>query len=700
MNLLIHNQHNTCKQRLRHSTNWPGLLAGTLACCAQLASGQPGDNILVTAERITVDASTVPMTFANVGTEELELTGAIHINEIMQRVPGAWISRGNGQESLAALRSPVLTGAGGCGSFYMAFDSISLRAPGFCNVNQLFDANIEQAGRIEVIKGPATALYGSNAMHGVINILSAAPGDIPDQELALEAGSYDYYRARYHYRNTRGAHGVSINLNGSSDGGYQHDSGYDQQKLTLRHDYRGSSWDITSAVTGNNLNQETAGFIEGYQTYADDERKRTNPNPEAYRDAWSWLAYSSASKSFNDQLSITLTPYIRDNSMAFLQHFLPWKAVEENGHRSAGLRSVLQIQAENWRWLNGIDVEYTDGWLRETQREEFSPNQPAGRHYDYEVAATLAAAYSQYTVDLGEHWQLAAGIRGEYTGYDYDNRLSDGSACAASASACRFYRPADRRDSFGDWSLNLGLSYLLDDNNTIYLRTASGFRAPETSELYRLQSGQLTAGLDSEEVTNLELGWRSALGERLAFSIAAYQMNKRNVIFQDADRFNVSGARTSHQGLELALDYRLGQHWYAGLDLTAARHRYDSNDPLLGVGSNIKGNDIDTAPRLFGSARLGWQAVSKQQAGAELEWVYMDDYYLEPENIAQYKGHSLLNLRLYSTVGPRLSASLRLTNLLDEDYAERADFGFGEYRYFVGRPRSAFLELRYQLGPR
>jgi outer membrane receptor protein involved in Fe transport len=43
----------------------------------------------------------------------------------------------------------------------------------------------------------------------------------------------------------------------------------------------------------------------------------------------------------------------------------------------------------------------------------------------------------------------------------------------------------------------------------------------------------------------------------------------------------------------------------------------------------------------------------------------------------------------------QLGATLRVTNLLDEDYAERADVGFGNYRYFVGRPRGVFLELRY-----
>jgi iron complex outermembrane recepter protein len=78
--------------------------------------------------------------------------------------------------------------------------------------------------------------------------------------------------------------------------------------------------------------------------------------------------------------------------------------------------------------------------------------------------------------------------------------------------------------------------------------------------------------------------------------------------------------------------------------------------------------------------------------------VYMDSYYLEPENQHEYHGHSLLNLRITSDLTPRWSGGLRVTNLLDEDYAERADFGFDQYRYFVGQPRGAYLEIRYQFG--
>ena len=76
----------------------------------------------------------------------------------------------------------------------------------------------------------------------------------------------------------------------------------------------------------------------------------------------------------------------------------------------------------------------------------------------------------------------------------------------------------------------------------------------------------------------------------------------------------------------------------------------------------------------------------------------MDSYYLDPENEHQYDGHSLFNLRASTQLDSHWRSTLRLTNLLDEDYAERADFGFGEYRYFVGQPRGAYLEISYQFG--
>ena len=658
------------------------------------------ENILVTASRVEENAMKLPLAWSTVNSETLQFIDPIHINEIMQRVPGAWISRGNGQESIIALRSPVLTGAGGCGAFFAAADGISLRAPGFCNVNQLFDTNFEQAGRIEVIRGPATALYGSNAMHGVINVISAAPTEEIDNRLALEAGPYDYYRAKYRYSNTIGKHGISVSANGTTDGGYKDDSDYDQQKVTVRHDYAGQHWDVRTVLDAANLNQNTAGFVEGYQAYKDNDLKKRNPNPNAYRDAWSVRLYSAASIALNDTNTLTVTPYLRDNDMEFLQHYLPWQPVEENAHDSLGLRATLQTNTDTLRWINGIDMEYTNASLKETQDEDFSPNQPAGVHYDYQVSATGGAIYSQLRTQSDSPWEIDGGVRLEYTHYDYNNKTADGAPCGPAATACRFYRPSDREDSFTDWSLNAGVSYSLTENHIAYLRLARGFRAPQATELYRLQGGQETANLNSEKIDNIELGLRGDWLGTTRYDVAVYYMHKDDVIFQDANRYNVSGAQTRHYGAELSLDYPINDSWSVGIDANVANHTYDSNIELLGSSGNIQGNDIDTAPRAFGSARLNWDfsTLAGRSSRAELEWVYMDSYYLEPQNNHQYDGHSLVNLRITSDLTPRLSAGLRLTNLLDEDYAERADFGFGEYRYFVGQPRGAYVQISYQFG--
>ncbi|MEQ8802644.1 MAG: TonB-dependent receptor plug domain-containing protein, partial [Haliea sp.] len=384
-------------------------IAVAASTTAAAAAEQRLEQVLVSAKRISEDASRLPLAWSVVDQSDLDLIGPTHPNEIMQQVPGSWISRGNGQESLTALRSPVLTGAGGCASFFMAADGISLRAPGFCNVNQLFDANIVQAGRIEVIKGPAGATYGSNAMHGVINILSAAPKPGAGQQLAIESGPDAYYRGKYRLDHVEGRHGVSLRMNATTDGGYQEESGFDQQKLTLRHDYDGDVWAFRSVVDAANLNQETAGFIQGFEAYKDSALRRSNPNPEAYRDVWSLRMYSKASRELASGQRLSITPYLSRNSMDFLHHFMPWKSVETNGHDSLGLRTALHGESDRLSWVAGTDLEYTDGWLKENQENDFSPNQPRGTHYDYEVKASVGAVYSQLRHALNERWTLDGG---------------------------------------------------------------------------------------------------------------------------------------------------------------------------------------------------------------------------------------------------------------------------------------------------
>ena len=91
-----------------------------------------------------------------INTQTVRDVAATHPSEVLNRVPGVWINRGSGQEHLTAIRSAVYTGSGACGEFALLEDGIPLRPQGFCNINNLFELNLEQAQAIEVWRGPVS----------------------------------------------------------------------------------------------------------------------------------------------------------------------------------------------------------------------------------------------------------------------------------------------------------------------------------------------------------------------------------------------------------------------------------------------------------------------------------------------------------------------------------------------------------------
>jgi outer membrane receptor protein involved in Fe transport len=574
----------------------------------------------------------------------------------------------------------------------MAQDGISLRAPGFCNINQLFEVNSAQAQRIEVLRGPASALYGSNAVHGLINVITPEVDSPMATSIGLEGGSHGYQRARFSTQ-IELAENQQLKLYGQgvSDKGYKDDSGFDQQKFNAIHYYSGESFDSKTVLAISNLNQETAGFVKGDDAYRDSDAKKTNPNPEAYRDGQSLRLYSRIDIRNGDRL-LQITPYFRHSRMEFLQHFLPWAPVEENGVRSVGVNALYQRDVGAVTLSTGVDLDFTQGYLKEVQHEDFSPSKPIGVHYDYTVDAQVLAGFINARWQLSDATSLTAGLRFESTEYDYDNQTGNGSACAPDVANCRFSRPADRSDRFNEWSPRLSMLTRLNADNSVYINLASGYRAPQATELYRLQEGQLVTDLDAEQLNSIEVGLRGQAG-KFFYDVAAFAMRKDDVIFQDTERQNISGGKTRHEGVEAKLSYAITPAWQLGVSASYARHTYDSAIQIS--RSNIDGNDIDSAPRLLANTRLRW--APREDFRTELEWVFQDDYYLNPENTQQYPGHSLLNLRLSWDATPQWNTQLRIINLTDRDYADRADFAFGDERYFIGEPRAVFVGINYKL---
>mgnify|MGYP006084531133 FL=1 len=617
-------------------------IATTLAAAPVLGQSLNGsqaiEEIQITStSRRSVGLADVNASVSVLSQDDLNLIKSSHYQEALNRLPGVTVHRNNGQESLMAIRSPVLTGAGACGSFLVAENGIPLRSQGFCNVNEMFDAHTENAERIEVVRGPGSAFWGSNAVHGLINVVLPKAGDAG--EITLEQGPRGSQRIKGAYGNDYGKFKQLFLFNGQSEEGYRADSGVDQQKLSWLYNYtndKGTEFD--GGFTVINLNQETAGFVAGTNAFEDSNLRTTNSNPEAFRDSINTRVWTSISHRVEDW-DLVITPYWREVNMTFLQHFLPGQPIEDSEHRSLGTQLAGYKDLESGAQLAiGFDIESTQGSLKQFQPNPTSGSFflrnsiPQGRHYDYDVDARQLAAFVNYEQSYGNGWDVSLGLRLENVQYDYENNMINGRTNEfgkACRFGCRYSRPDDRDDSFTNLSPKIALSYALNEEHDLQFRAQRGFRAPQATELYRLQNAQTVAELDSVELDSFEIAFKRA-GETWNYSATAYYMDKQNDILTNSARENLNNNHTKHQGLEFSLGLDITETLSFNGVFNLASHTYENSQ--ISGGLNIQGNDVDTAPNTFGNFRLSWRPTS--DITAELEWVNMGDYYTNAENTA------------------------------------------------------------------
>lgn len=657
---------------------------------------------VISSMRRPEELATVNASIAILGDEDLRLMSHTHIQESANRMPGVNLSRNNGQESLTAIRSPVLSGGGACGAFLLAKQGIPLRAAGFCNVNELFDSHSENAERIEVIRGPSTAFYGSNAVHGMINVVLPQPE--ARREVTIEGGPRSSGRVNTRLGFESGNFSHMFLFNGASENGYRANSGFDQQKLSwVYQNLTEGGVQLDGGFTFTNLNQDTAGFVEGHRAYKDNNLRRSNPNPEAYRNNQSFRAWTRFAYSLENDWDVVLTPYFRHADLDFIQHFLPGTPTEENKHSSVGLQfASYRDLSENTTLSLGMDLEFTEGSLLQQQQGQtvgtpfLEATIPSGRHYDYDVDAIQAAPFAQLQHYWNNGFDITVGLRFERMYYDYSNNMIDGrvreDGTECGFGGCRYNRPADRSDTFGNWAPKLGLRYQIDDNHNAQFRLTRGYRAPQATELYRLQNEQSVADLNAVEIDSVELALEG-FGDGWNYEIVGFWMDKDNEIITDSDRININGMHTRHRGLELAGTLDLTEQWQVGGAYSYARHTYENDQ--ISQGININGNTVESAPRHFGSAHLRWRPTERLLT--ELQVVGTSSYYTSPANISEYDGHTILNLRTRWQANDELTVSVNLLNITDRKYAERAGWTpFGGDRYFPGEPFRAFVALNWQ----
>ncbi|GIX21924.1 MAG: hypothetical protein KatS3mg121_0707 [Gammaproteobacteria bacterium] len=660
------------------------LLAAALLGAAA-AAADPWPEVVVSAERRARPQADSAAAIGLRPPLALE-QGADHVAADLDTLPGVDIERGAGQTHLTAIRSPVLNGPAGAGAFLYLEDEVPLRSAAFGNVNALLEAQAEFAETIEVLRGPGGAAQGANALHGLIHLRS------PDARFAqarfsLWTGPYQRVRSTALERWGDGDAATLLGLHLGHDGGFRQDAGYRQEKLLLRRDEARQSWKLA----WQRLDERSAGFVIGEDAYRDRARLTENDAAGALRRADAlraqWLR-----RFDTDQGQARTIVYLRRQRQHFTLHWLPGDPVEDHRVDAVGLRSDWRAETAWGAAQAGVDLDLARGTLREWQAAPAIFGYPQGLHYDYRVDTRSLAPHLRLEWHPAPALRLTAGARWETLLYDYDNRATDG-------VDGRLFRPSDRRDRFSAFTPELALLYRPASAWTVWLRAARGARPPQAAELYRLQAHQQGWPGAVETLDSLEAGLRWG-GARWRSDLVAYTARKDDLIFRDAEGVNVTGAASEHRGLELDLAAALTGTLELALGASRARHRWAFSrryaDPALAGEAIRAGDDIDHAPRRLGHAALTWRPGPWT---AVLAWRHVGPYFMDAANRHRYPGHDRVDLVLARALAAGWSLALRVENAGDARYAERADYAFGDARYFPGEPRGVYLGLSWRAAP-
>jgi outer membrane receptor protein involved in Fe transport len=605
----------------------------------------------------------------------------------LNSLPAVNIQMNAGVEHLIAVRSPVLTAGAGQASVLILEDGVAIRPAAFGNVNALFEAPLELAAGLEVVAGPGSVRHGSNAQHGLINVALPDPAEGPRATGRVSVSTLGRTRVEATARGETGGWQAWAGFASLLDGGWRTADSVSQHKLSAVATTNAGPWALRASLSAIQLEQETAGFIEGADAWRDRELSRSNPTPEAFRDARAVRAALRASRAVAGG-TLTVIPHARWQDMELSQHFLPYGGTEENDSRSIGLLTRWEgADTGPIRWAVGLDLDGASGSLKEVQTRPSFGAFPQGTHYDYTVETRQLGLWAEGTLAVSERLILTAGLRAEQIDYRHRTAFAPGT-CG------RFRVVADRRDSYDSLVPRIGVGFQPAPDWTLFAQAARGARMPQATDLYRLQNRQTPGEVRVETLDSLEAGLRWS-GARGGFEAVVWTQDKTNWFFRDADGLNVPDGATTARGVEVTGRWQATETLNLSANVAWARHLYDFTRRVARAEEVIAaGTPVDTAPAWLWDASAVWTPTPGLEASLNL--AHTGAYAMDAANTATYPGHTLADVRLSVALSPAAQAFAHVRNLADTDYASRADLAFGVPRFFPGEPRSLTVGLKWR----
>ncbi len=642
--------------------------------------------------------------------EDLIDISPTHPADALNRIAGVHINNLGGEGHMTSIRQPISTS----GVYLFLEDGLPTRPSGFFNHNGLYEINIPQSSRVEVIKGPGSALYGSDAIGGVINVITKKPPVDTEFNTNIEIGSDQWRRALFSVGGGNEALAAKIDVNLTESEGFRDEADYDRQSVTLRLDSElSSAWNAKIIASYSTIDQSGVSSLE-----EDDYRNNTTKNrfhdDIGFREVDAFRLSSEFNYEVSDSQLFTFTPFYRHNEMTMMPSWMVTydPNIREYEFESYGAQIKFRqfFLDERVEFISGVDIDntpssYFEEEITATLVDDIYMNyaRTGESHYDFDAQQASLSPYIHVEYQLTDKWRLNAGARYDYFEVDYDNDLP------SDDTDFSHRRPDSQEIDYENTSPKLGATYQYLASHMMYLSYRHAFRAPTAGALFRSGSSQNTASLNPVTSISSEIGFRGKAFDSINYEFAYYDMTVEDDIvsvINDGNRNAVNAGETRHQGIEIGLDYWFGEALLIGLSYTRTDQTYEdfsytyfSRACFCQQEINFAGNDVARAPESLTNIRIAYRPGFVEGFRVELEWGVVGDYFTDQTNTQTYDGHDVLNLRMNYEINDDLSVYARVANITDELYSTYTSNQVNDpdLSYRPGRPRSGFVGVRWNV---
>lgn len=641
------------------------------------------ETVTVTAEKRPEALQDVPASVTAVTGNQIDDAGIGTIMEVANQVPNLHIfTWGGRRNNHVFMRGVGATYGEPAVGFYV--DGVGYGSDG------MFDLDLFDVERVEVLRGPQGTLYGRNALAGVINIVSKQPTNETEARASAGAGNFGQRELKGSLRTPLvedklflGLSASAIKRDGYVDNTHLGGKVDDRDDQSVRANLR---W-LPSADFDATLSLDAERFRGGAYPLGPLQDIRDRPDRVSND-----FAGRDDRDSFGSSLSLNWNaPGVRVTSITGWRDWendgagdtdgspldiVREKTLEDRKQLTQELRLASPETENTLRWMAGIYYYQADASIN--TRSMFGSDAVAMGFVPVPMDSVLNAdkddrgyaLFGQLDYRLTERATLTAGLR-----RDHDERRVRMKTRMEMGGATIPGSEGGLNDSrtFEEWLPKIAFAYKADANTLWYANVAKGYRAGGFNTLMNVNPAD--ASFDPEHSTNYEAGFKwSGWQNRLSLNLAAYRVNltdQQVIQLTPSIGSVVRNAGKSHsQGLEAELALRPASGWdiTAGFSYTDAKFDEYRDDVL---GADYAGNRVPFVPKqMFNLAVQNRRPLGASTAlFSRLELQRIGDFYWDTANTLKEGAYNLVNLRI-GVEGENWEAYLWGKNLLDEGYAD------------------------------